>query len=225
MELYEFSESGKSLLIKELKATKEVLENYRRDHLPSSEFDIYHFETDREQWFDKFQEEDNFSFDDLEKSENNNFLALYAVNIDESHYESALRDQIREEFVQGKYRDNHLIRTFQENSRGENIYFQNLLLCGKRESFYSNLEKKRYYRLTGLLSLPEELVALQLFEQGRYDLLAYDSLAAEIPFELYEETFKAKYPASIMEFDMMQDKKQLVESTERLLSYYRNKRK
>lgn len=73
MELYEFSESGKSLLIKELKATKEVLENYRRDHLPSSEFDIYYLETDREQWFDKFQEEDNFSFDDLEKSENNNF--------------------------------------------------------------------------------------------------------------------------------------------------------
>ena len=68
-------------------------------------------------------------------------------------------------------------------------------------------------------------MALQLFEQGRYDLLAYDSLAAEIPFELYEETLKAKYPASIMEFDMMQDKKQLVESTERLLSYYRNKRK
>ena len=42
--------------------------------------------------------------------------------------------------------------------------------------------------------------------------------------ELYEETFQAKYPASVMELDMMQDKK-VVKSTQRLLSYYRNKRK
>ena len=64
-----------------------------------------------------------------------------------------------------------------------------------------------------------------MFEQGKYDLLAYRPLEAEIPYELYEEPLKAKYPASIMELDMMQDRKSLVKSTQRLLSYYRNKRK
>ena len=221
MELYEFSENGKSLLVKELKATKEALENYRRAHMLSFDYAFYTLETENRDMIKKFQTEDKLKYEEEDLNE----TFFYHDSKEASLFERKQGEQALEEYLRGAYQEKHLIQLYNEGWNEEPRSIGKYLITDPEEIFLFRIEKKKYYRLQNILCLPNELAALELFEQGKYDLLAYRPLEAEIPYELYEETLKAKYPASIMELDMMQDRKSLVKSTQRLLSYYRNKRK
>ena len=222
MELYEFSEDRKKILVYELEAIKEEVKKYKEEHLRRRFYDL---ETVNKELIDCLLNGEAIDEWRL-RSKNKDLHANLITSSSETEYQKVVRDNLLRKYYNSECLDFNVTQVNKTNAKLDAFSPYALLPLGNYESVYSHTDDIDWYRFPNLLVLHnKDLVGLHLLEQGNYKGIALDNIVSrETPFYLFDLEFKNEYNCSVEVLDLpvMKEAKENIECSSKVLTLYRN---
>ena len=222
MELYEFSEDRKKILVYELEAIKEEVKKYKKEHLRRRFYDL---ETVNEDLIDYLL--NGGAIDEwVLNSKNKALQANLITSSSETEYQKVIRDSLLRKYYNSECLDFNITQVNTTNDKLDVYSPYALLPLDNYERVYSHTDDITWYRFPNLLVLHnKDLVGLHLLEQGNYKEIILDNiLSKETPFYLFDLTLKDKYNCSmeVLDLPVMKEAKEKIECSSKILTLYRN---
>lgn len=222
MELYEFSEDRKKILVYELEAIKEEVKKYKEEHLRRRFYDL---ETVNKDLIDCLLN-GRAIYEWRLKCKNKDLRADLITSSSETEYQKVVRDNLLRKYYNSECLDFNVTQVNKTNAKLDAFSPYALLPLGNYESVYSHTDDIDWYRFPNLLVLHnKDLVGLHLLEQGNYKGIALDNIVSrETPFYLFDLEFKNEYNCSVEVLDLpvMKEAKENIECSSKVLTLYRN---
>lgn len=222
MELYEFSEDRKKILVYELEAIKEEVKKYKEEHLRRRFYDL---ETVNKDLIDCLLN-GRAIYEWRLKCKNKDLRANLITSSSETEYQKKVRDNLLRKYYNSECLDLNVTQVNKTNAKLDAFSPYALLPLGNYESVYSHTDDIDWYRFPNLLVLHnKDLVGLHLLEQGNYKGIALDNIVSrETPFYLFDLEFKNEYNYSVEVLDLpvMKEAKENIEYSSKVLTLYRN---
>ena len=222
MELYEFSEDRKKILVYELEAIKEKVKKYKEEHLRRRFYDL---ETVNKDLIDCLLN-GRAIYEWRLKCKNKDLRANLITSSSETEYQKKVRDNLLRKYYNSECLDFNVTQVNKTNAKLDAFSPYALLPLGNYESVYSHTDDIDWYRFPNLLVLHnKDLVGLHLLEQGNYKGIALDDIVSrETPFYLFDLTLKDKYNCSmeVLDLPVMKEAKENIEYSSKVLTLYRN---
>ena len=222
MELYEFSEDRKKILVYELEAIKEEVKKYKEEHLRRRFYDL---ETVNKELIDCLLNGEAIDEWRL-RSKNKDLHANLITSSSETEYQKVVRDNLLRKYYNSECLDFNVTQVNKTNAKLDAFSPYALLPLGNYESVYSHTDDIDWYRFPNLLVLHnKDLVGLHFLEQGNYKGIALDNIVSrETPFYLFDLEFKNEYNCSVEVLDLpvMKEAKENIECSSKVLTLYRN---
>ena len=222
MELYEFSEDRKKILVYELEAIKEEVKKYKEEHLRRRFYDL---ETVNKDLIDCLLN-GRAIYEWRLKCKNKDLRANLITSSSETEYQKVVRDSLLRKYYNSECLDFNVTQVNKTNAKLDAFSPYALLPLGNYESVYSHTDDIDWYRFPNLLVLHnKDLVGLHLLEQGNYKGIALDNIVSgETPFYLFDLEFKNEYNCSVEVLDLpvMKEAKENIEYSSKVLTLYRN---
>ena len=222
MELYEFSEDRKKILVYELEAIKEEVKKYKEEHLRRRFYDL---ETVNKDLIDCLL--NGGTIDEWRlKSKNKDLHADLITSSSETEYQKVVRDILLRKYYNSECLSCNITQVYKANDKLDEFSPYALLPLDNNESVYSHTDDIRWYRFPNLLVLHnKDLVGLHFLEQCNYNAVVLDDIISrETPFYLFDLTLKDKYNCSmeVLDLPVMKEAKENIECSSKLLTLYRN---
>lgn len=225
MELYEFSEDRKKILVYELEAIKEEVKKYKEEHLRRRFYDL---ETVNKDLIDCLLNGDLIDEWRL-KSKNKDLHANLITSSSETEYQKVVRDNLLRKYYNSECLGCNITQVYKVNAKLDEFSPYALLpLDDNYESIYSHTDAINWYRFPNLLVLHnKDLVGLHLLEQGDYKEIILDNiLSRETPFNLFDLSLKMQLPNRLDDDAIVDilgfDKEEYISESSKVLALYRN---
>ena len=222
MELYEFSEDRKKILVYEFKAIKEEVKKYKEEHLRRRFYDL---ETVNKELIDCLLNGEAIDEWRL-RSKNKDLHANLITSSSETEYQKVVRNSLLRKYYNSECLDFNITQVNTTNDKLDVYSPYALLPLDNYERVYSHTDDITWYRFPNLLVLHnKDLVGLHLLEQGNYKEIILDNiLSRETPFNLFDLTFKKDYNFSMgfLDLPVMKKTKENIECSSKVLTLYRN---
>ena len=224
MELYEFSEDKKKILVYELEAIKEEVKKYKEEHLRRRFYDL---ETVNKDLIDSLLNGDVIDEWSL-RSKSKDFHANLITSSSETEYQKVVRDNLLRKYYNSECLGCNITQVCKVNDKLDEFSPYALLPIDNYESVYSHTDDINWYRFPNLLVLHnKDLVGLHLLEQGNYKEIILDNiLSKEIPFNLFDLSLKMMLPNKLNDDTIVDilgfDKEEYIFESSKVLTLYRN---
>ena len=222
MELYEFSEDRKKILVYELEAIKEEVKKYKEEHLRRRFYDL---ETVNKDLIDCLLN-GRAIYEWRLKCKNKDLRANLITSSSETEYQKIVRDSLLRKYYNSECLDFNVTQVNKTNDKLDVFSSYALLPLDNYESVYSDTADIDWYRFPNLLVLHnKDLVGLHLLEQGNYKGIALDNIVSrETPFYLFDLELKNEYNCSmeVLDLPVMKEAKENIEYSSKVLTLYRN---
>lgn len=224
MELYEFSEDRKKILVYELEAIKEEVKKYKEEHLRRRFYDL---ETVNKDLIDSLLNGDVIDEWSL-RSKNKDLHANLITSSSETEYQKVVRDNLLRKYYNSECLGCNILQVYKVNDKLDEFSPYALLPLDNYESVYSHTDDINWYRFPNLLVLHnKDLVGLHLLEQGNYKEIILDNiLSRETPFNLFDLSLKMMLPNKLDDDTIVEilgfDKEECISESSKILTLYRN---
>lgn len=226
MELYEFSEDRKKILVYELEAIKNEIRKYKVKNLISCNF--FKLETINKDLVDMILEGKT-----IDRNLLNEKSRLFYTKLIDDRYITDYEKVVRENLLRKYYNSNcgcldfNVVQVDTGNDKVDVFCHNALLPLDNYESIYSYKDYNTWYRFSNLLLLPEELAGLHYLEQGNFDkLLSFPEICNKTPFELFDLSLKMQLPNRLDDDAIVDilgfDKEERISESSKILTLYRN---
>ena len=221
MELYEFSEDRKKILVYELQGIKEEIKKYKEEHLRRRFYDL---ETVNKGLINRLVAGGKIAEWRL-RCKNKDLYANLITDSNEASYERMVRDYLLEKYYDSDCLTSNITKVYRTNDKLDEFCVYSLLPLDIYEKLDSYTDDVSWYRFPNLLVLQNDLVGLHFLEQGDCESIARDDIISrETPFYLFDLTLKDKYNCSvgILDLSVMKEAKENIEYSSKVLTLYRN---
>ncbi len=222
MELYEFSDNKKKLLVYELEGVKESIRKYKEEHLRRRFYDL---ETVNKDLIDCLL--NGGIIDEWRlKCKNKDLCANLITGSSETEYQKVVRDSLLRKYYNGECLGFNITQVYKTNDELDKFSPYALLPLDNYEQIFCRDEDREWFRYPNLLVISKDLVGLHFLEQGNYkDIALDDIISKEIPFYLFDLTLKNKYDCSkdVLDLLVMKDVRENIGYSSKVLSLYRSR--
>ena len=224
MELYEFSEDRKKILVYELEAIKEEVKKYKEEHLRRRFYDL---ETVNKELIDCLLNGEAIDEWRL-RSKNKDLHANLITSSSETEYQKVVRNSLLRKYYNSECLDFNITQVNTTNDKLDVYSPYALLPLDNYERVYSHTDDITWYRFPNLLVLHnKDLVGLHLLEQGNYKEIILDNiLSRETPFNLFDLFLKGILINKLDDDTIVDilgfDKEEYIFETSKVLTLYRN---
>lgn len=226
MELYEFSEDRKKILVYELEAKKDEVINYKKTNLNPNDF--FTLETLNKDLIDSIVKGE--TIDRRLLNSKNGYFYTNLIFINDRYvtdYERVVRENLLRKYYNSDCLDFNIVQVDTGNKDADLFSHYSLLPLDKYESIYSYKDYNTWYRFPNILRLYEDLVGLHYLEQGNFDkLLSYPDVCDKTPFELFDLSLKMQLPNRLDDDTIVDilgfDKEKYISESSKVLTLYRN---
>ena len=222
MELYEFSEDRKKILVYELEAMKEEIRKYKKEHLIRRFYDLETVNKDLIDCLLNGKAIDEWRL----KCKNKELRANLITSSSETEYQKVVRDSLLNKYYNSECLDFNVTQVNTTNAKLDLFSPYALLPLDNYKSVYSHTDDIDWYRFPNLLVLHnKDLVGLHFLEQGNYKGIALDNIVSrETPFYLFDLELKNEYNCSmeVLDLPVMKEAKENIEYSSKVLTLYRN---
>ena len=224
MELYEFSEDRKKILVYELEAIKEEVKKYKEEHLRRRFYDLETVNKDLIDCLLNGEAIDEWRL----RSKNKDLHANLITSSSETEYQKVVRDNLLRKYYNSECLGCNITQVCKVNDKLDEFSPYALLPIDNYESVYSHTDDINWYRFPNLLVLHnKDLVGLHLLEQGNYKEIILDNiLSRETPFNLFDLSLKMMLPNKLDDDTIVEilgfDKEECISESSKILTLYRN---
>lgn len=163
---------------------EKALVDYRRDNIKKYNNLFYCFETTSETIKNRFESADELDTRFLEHSSEEWWSEIKQQKFLPKSKELQ-QQEILEKYINGEFSKIIPTRTFIPDG-GTDCFLKNYLVTGTATCTYSNIEQKNIYTLENLLSLPNNLCALQLLLNGEFSKILGTWLDYSEPIKFFK---------------------------------------
>lgn len=184
MLLYE--NHGKKIDVYSFIPDEKALIDYRRENINKQNIDdlFYCFETTNETIKNRFVNADELDTRFLEHNSKDWWAEIKQQRF-MSKSKELIQKEILEKYINGEFSQVIPTRTFISDG-GTDCYLKNYLTTGNPTSTYSNIEKRNIYTIENLISLPNNLCALQLLLNGEFSKILGSWLDYSEPIQFFQ---------------------------------------
>ena len=226
MELYEFSEDRKKILVYELEAIKEEIVSYKKENIFTNDF--FTLETLNKDLIDSILKGE--TVDRWLLNSKNGYFYTRLILIDDRHatdYERVVRENLLRKYYNSECLEFNIVQVDTGNKDADLFSHYSLLPLEKYESVYSYKDHNTWYRYSNILRLYEDLVGLHYLEQGNFEkLLSYPEICKKTPFKLFDLSLKMQLPNRLDDDTIVDilgfDKEERIYESSKILTLYRN---
>ena len=225
MILYENNEAKKRIDVYTLKPDEKALIEYRRENIEKQNIDelFYCFETTNETIKRRFLNAEELDTRFLEHNSEDWWSEIRQQGSMPKSKE-LIQKEILEKYINGEFSKVVPTRTFIPDE-GTDCYLKNYLVTGAPTSTYSNIEKRNIYTIENLISLPNNLCALQLLLNGRFSEILGTWLDYSEPIQFFQAIKETEINIdelkTILQFNLVDktydEVKRKIETTETIL--------
>lgn len=228
--MFLYEKKNKQIDIYSFEADKMALIDYRKRVIEKQNSNdlFYSFETTSDTIKDRFLRAEELDIRFLEHHDETCDASDWWSQLKQEKASSKSNQIIQEElirkYINGDFSQIIPTRTFIPDE-GVDCYLKSYLVTSKPSSVYSNVEKRSYYRLENIISLPNNLCALHLLENGKFSNILGTWLYYDEPLEFFsaeqvdsvsEEEMKKMFTCGLLDgtYDDMLEK---VDTTQKIL--------
>lgn len=201
--MFLYDKKDKQIDIYSFEADKMALIDYRKRVIDKQNFNelFYSFETTSNTIKDRFLGAEELDVRILEHQDKTYDASDWWSQLKQEKAPSKSNRIIQEElirkYINGDFSQSIPTRIFIPDE-GVDCYLKSYLVTSKPSSIYSNVEKRSYYRLENIISLPNNLCALHLLENGKFSNILSTWLYYDEPLQF----FSAEQVDSVSEEEM-----------------------
>ncbi len=190
MLLYE--SNGKKIDVYSFMPDERTLIEYRRENIRKQNIDelFYYFETTNETIINRFVNAEDLDTRFLEHNSEDWWSEIKQQRFIPKSKE-LIQQEILEKYIKGEFSQVIPTRTFIPDD-GTDCYLKNYLATGNPTSTYSNIEKRIIYTIENLISLPNNLCALQLLLNGEFSKILGSWLDYSEPIQFFQAIKEAE---------------------------------
>ncbi len=184
--MYLYEHNGKHIDVYAFISDEKSLIEYREENIKKQNIDelFYCFTTTNERLKQCFVNADDFDIRYLELDFDNWWVDIKGQRAT-SETKELIQKEILERYINGKFSQVIPTRTFIPTD-GNDCYFDNYLVTEQPTNTYSSIEKKKVYKIDDLLSLPDNLCALQLLLNGEFARILRTNLDYSEPLQFFK---------------------------------------
>lgn len=240
MNLYKLDENKENLVLYKLQPNVEKIQKYKQDRVKKCALrsHFYQLATTDKLVLQKVLHENVFSYqgldDGIHTDSKYEFEQMIQTGddctilnrISSFPSQDSLFDLLNPEeylnfYISGNYVCHNLVSFYFGDIENEISYCNNFLLLKSEKKNYIGRGKEVYYSVNMMLDLPEDLYALELFNNESYEALANRPfLLNSLPFHFYDEVDSIICDKAILEYDSMKEAREALPFTEKVLSKY-----
>lgn len=184
MLLYE--SNGEKIDVYSFMPDERALIEYRKENIEKQNIDelFYCFETTNETIKNHFVNADELDTRFLEHNSEDWWAEIKQQRFMPKS-EELIQKEILEKYINGEFSQVIPTRTFIPDG-GTDCYLKNYLVTGEQTITYSNIEKRNIYTIKNLISLPNNLCALQLLLNGEFSKILGTWLDYSEPIQFFQ---------------------------------------
>ena len=184
--MFLYESNGEKIYVYSFIPDEEALIKYRRESIEKQDIDelFYCFETTSETIKERFVNADELDTRFLEHNSEE-----WWAEINQQKFmpksKKLIQKEILEKYIQGEFSQVIPTRTFIPDG-GTDCFLKNYLVTEKDTRTYSNIEKRNIYTIENLISLPNNLCALQLLLNGEFSKILGTYLDYSEPIQFFK---------------------------------------